>query len=223
MSPALLIACPDCDLLLREVELPSRQAACCPRCNASLYRSTKSGLDRSLAFALAAAVLLVLANTLPIAALEVRGLHTETTLWGAVTALYDQEMVVVAVLVFVTTILAPVIELSTMLYMLLPLKLGHVPPHLSVAFRIAPHAREWGLVDVFMLGVVVSLIKLNNLALVIPGVALWSFGGLIILLTAVGAAFNPRELWARAAEAGATPVPRRFAVKPTTADQAASR
>ena len=199
MSNPPLIACPECDLLLREVALPSRQTACCPRCAVSLYRGTRNGLARSLAFALAAVVLLVLSNALPIAALEVRGLHTETTLWGAVHALYDQDMEVVAALVFVTTILAPVIELSTMLYMLIPLKLGRVPPHLSLAFRLAPLAREWGLVDVFMLGVVVSLIKLNNLALVIPGVALWSFGGLILLLTAIGAAFNPREFWLRAA------------------------
>lgn len=198
------IACPDCDLLLSEVPLQPRQTASCTRCGAALYRMTRHGLDRSLAFAIAACVLLVLANTLPIASLDVRGQHTETTLWGAVVALHEQDMFVVSALVFVTTILAPVIELSTILYMLVPLRLGHLPRHLSLAFRLAPLAREWGLVDVFMLGVVVSLIKLNNLALVIPGVALWSFGGLILLLTAVGAAFNPRELWVLVAESKAT-------------------
>lgn len=194
-----LIACPDCDLLQQEVALPPRRTACCVRCGVALYRDTRNGLDRSLAFALAAVVLLILSNVLPIASLDVRGQHTETTLWGAVHALYDQDMAIVAALVFFTTILAPAIELLTMLYMLVPLRLGILPPLLSLAFRVAPVAREWGLVDVFMLGVVVSLIKLNNLALVVPGVALWSFGGLIMLLTAVGVAFNPRELWHRSA------------------------
>lgn len=198
MPVAPFIACPECDLLQRETPLPPRRTACCHRCGAALYRSTSNSLDRSLAFTLAAVMLLLIANALPIASLEVRGQHVETTLWGAVHALYDQGRVAVSILVFVTTLLAPALELSLMLYMLVPLRLGYVPQHLSLAFRLAPVAREWGLVDVFMLGVVVSLIKLGNLAVVVPGIALWSFGGLILLLTAIGAAFNAREFWLRA-------------------------
>ena len=198
MPVAPLIACPECDLLQRETPLPPRRTACCSRCGAALYRSTSNSLDRSLAFTLAAVILLLIANALPIASLEVRGQHIETTLWGAVHALYDQDRVAVSILVFVTTLLAPALELALMMYMLVPLRLGYVPRHLSLAFRMAPVAREWGLVDVFMLGVVVSLIKLGNLALIVPGIALWSFGALIVLLTAIGAAFNAREFWLRA-------------------------
>ena len=163
-----LIACPECDLLQAETPLPPRRTACCGRCGVALYRSTRHSLDRSLAFALAAAVLMVIANMLPIAGLEVSGLHTQTTLWGAVLALYDQDRVAVCALVFATTLLAPAIELCTILYMLVPLRLGYVPRHLSLAFRLAPLAHEWGLVDVFMLGVVVSLIKLGGLAPLSP-------------------------------------------------------
>ena len=199
MPEAPLIACPECDLLQAETPLPPRRTACCRRCGVALYRSSTHSLDRALAFALAAVVLLVIANSLPIAGLEVTGQHTETTLWGAVQALYDQDRVAVAGLVFATTLFAPAAELALMLYMLVPLRLGRVPRHLSLAFRLAPLAHEWGLVDVFMLGVVVSLIKLGNLATVVPGIALWSFGVLIVLLTAVGASFDAREFWLRAA------------------------
>ena len=199
MPEAPLIACPECDLLQAETPLPPRRTACCRRCGVALYRSSTNSLDRALAFALAAVVLLVIANSLPIAGLEVTGQHTETTLWGAVQALYDQDRVAVAGLVFATTLFAPAAELALMLYMLVPLRLGRVPRHLSLAFRLAPLAHEWGLVDVFMLGVVVSLIKLGNLATVVPGIALWSFGVLIVLLTAVGASFDAREFWLRAA------------------------
>ncbi len=198
MPVAPLIACPECDLLQRETPLPPRRTACCRRCGAALYRSTSNSLERSLAFTLAAVMLLLIANALPIASLEVRGQHVETTLWGTVQALYHQDRVAVSILVFVTTLLAPALELALMLYMLVPLRLGFAPKHLALAFRLAPVAREWGLVDVFMLGVVVSLIKLGNLALVVPGIALWSFGALILLLTAIGAAFNDREFWLRA-------------------------
>ncbi|MEP6701842.1 MAG: paraquat-inducible protein A [Betaproteobacteria bacterium] len=164
-----------------------------------MYRRTTGSIDRSLALTLAAVVLMVIANSLPIASIEVRGEHVQTTLLGAVQALWDEGRDAVAALVFATTVLAPSIELSAMLYMLVPIRLGRVPPHLAVAFRVAPMAREWGLIDVFMLGVVVSLIKLGNLATVVLGTALWSFGFLILLLTAIGVLFNPRELWAEAA------------------------
>jgi paraquat-inducible protein A len=196
--PAALIACPTCDLLQHEIEVPPGRYASCRRCGFTLYRRTIGSIDRSLALSLAAVVLLAIANSLPIASLEVRGLHTQTTLLGTVQALWTQDREAVAILVFVTTILAPVVELSAMLYMLLPLRLGHLPQQLALAFRVAPMAREWGLIDVFMLGVVVSLIKLGNLAEVVLGPALWSFAALIVLLTLIGGIFNPRELWAEA-------------------------
>jgi paraquat-inducible protein A len=201
MPSAPLIACPECDLLQREIAALAGETAACRRCGLELYRSSgDDGLDRALAFTLAAVVLLLIANSLPIASLDLRGQHSETTLLGAVHALYEQDMQAVAVLVFITTLFAPAIELAAMCYMLLPLRLGYVPPRLSLAFRLAPAAHAWGLVDVFMLGVLVALIKLGKLATVVPGVALWSFGGLILLLTAIGAAYDPRAIW-RCAEA----------------------
>jgi len=199
MPAAPLIACPECDLLQYETPLPRGRFACCHRCGIALYRRTTGSIDRSLALTIAAIALMVIANSLPIASIEVRGETIETTLLGAVHVLYRENRELVAALVFATTVAAPVLELGSMLYMLLPLRLGRVPAHLSLAFRLAPVAREWGLIDVFMLGVVVSLIKLGNLADVVLGPALWSFGVLILTLTAIGVFFNPREIWSDAA------------------------
>jgi paraquat-inducible protein A len=85
-----------------------------------------------------------------------------------------------------------------MAYMLVPLSLGACPRHLELAFRVMPVARAWALVDVFMLGVVVALIKLEDVATVFPGAALAPYAGLIVLVTAVGLAFDPREIWLHA-------------------------
>jgi len=197
---APIIACPTCDLLQYEIRVPEGRYACCHRCGTALYRQTPGSIDRTLALAIAALVLLAVANILPIASIEVRGVAIQTTLYGAIEALWDQERGAVAGLVFATTIAVPIIELGTMLYMLLPLRLGYFPRQLALAFRIAPIAREWGLIDVFMLGVVVSLIKLGNLADVVLGPALWSFAALIVLLTFIGASFNAREMWAEGDE-----------------------
>ena len=197
MSSPSLIACHECDLLQREISVRFLGAARCRRCGALLYRNTGNSLDRTLAYSLGAAVLMIVANAFPIVGLEASGNRTSTTLFGTVRTLYDTDMTSVAALVFVTTILMPVLDVGAMLYMLLPLKFGWVPSGLPATFRLVQTVRPWGMVEVFMLGTLVSLAKLGHLAHVAPGVALWSFGLLMFLLAASAAAFDPRELWAR--------------------------
>jgi paraquat-inducible protein A len=201
MAP--LIACHECDLLNRETVIPPGGVACCRRCGAVLYRNKPQSLDRTLAFMLAAAVLFVLANLNPLVELDAQGSRTSTTLFGTVRVLHNQDMTSVAGLVFVTTILMPALEIGAMLYMLLPLRLGWVPTRLPAMFRLLLTVRPWGMVEVLMLGILVSLAKLSHMASVLPGVALWSFGALMVLLAAAAASFEPRELWAQAAAATA--------------------
>ena len=198
MKPApRLIACHECDLLQREIILPPGGVACCRRCGAALYRNKPDSLDRTLALTLTAAVLLIVANLFPVVGLEAQGNRTSTTLFGTVRTLYDDEMRSVAALVFVTTILMPLLDVGAMLYMLLPLRLGWVPKGLPAMFRLVQTVRPWGMVEVFMLGTLVSLAKLGHIAHVLPGIALWSFGALMFLVAAAAASFDADDLWAR--------------------------
>lgn len=197
MPAAPLIACHECDLLQREVQLAPGGTARCPRCGSVLYRNTPDGLDRTLAYALAAAALFVVANAFPIVGLEAQGFRSSTTLLGTVQTLHKDEMTSVAALVFVTTILMPALNIGALLYMLLPLKLGRVPSGLPAVFRLVDAVRPWGMVEVFMLGTLVSLTKLAHLAHVEPGIALWSFGVLMFLVAAAAASFDSHALWAR--------------------------
>jgi paraquat-inducible protein A len=130
--------------------------------------------------------------------LKAGGDQVQTTLWGAVRALYAQDMWLVAGLVLLTTIVAPLTELAAMTYLLVPLKFNRIPRSMPQAFRTLNLVRAWSLVEVFMLGMLVALVKLAHIASVIPGVALWSFGALMLLLAAARAAFDPHALWATA-------------------------
>jgi paraquat-inducible protein A len=192
-----LLACRECDLLQKEVRLAPGGSAQCARCAATLYRNPTDGFDRTLAVTLAAAVVFIVANAFPMVGLEVSGSRTSTTLLGTVATLHDQDMTAVAALVFVTTFLAPAIDISAMLYLLLPLKLGRVPRGLPAVFRVVDAVRPWGMVEVFMLGTLVSLAKLSHLASVKPGIALWSFAVLMLLLAAGAVSFDARALWSR--------------------------
>lgn len=196
VDPTPLIACHECDLLIREIPLPPGETACCPCCGAALFRNSPGSLDRTLALTLATTVLFIIANAYPILGIEIQGVRNATNLYGAVRALWEQEMRSISLLVFITTILIPALELSLMIALLLPLKLQRIPAGIPLILRILQDIQPWGMVEVFMLGVLVSLVKLAGTSSVIPGMALWSFGGLTLMLAAVAASFNPRDVWA---------------------------
>lgn len=197
VSSRPFIACRECDLLLHEIPLRPGGVAVCPCCGAPLYRNTPDSLDRTLALTMAAAILFIIANIYPILGIEIQGNRNATNLYGAVHALWNQDMRIIATLVCITTMLIPAMELATMIYLLLPLRLGWAPPGIPLILRMLHCIKPWGMVEVFMLGILVSLVKLKDSAGIIPGVALWSFGGLTLLLAAVTVAFNPRDVWAR--------------------------
>jgi paraquat-inducible protein A len=163
-----------------------------------LYRRHPESLERTLALTVGAILLFVIANIFPIVGLQLQGQVIQTTLYNTVRTLWDEDMKSVAALVFVTTIAVPALQLFALTYLLLPLRLGRVPAHFALMFRLMQSVRPWGMVEVFMLGVLVSLVKLAHLAGVVAGVALWSFAALMLVMAGIAAVFDPRALWARA-------------------------
>ena len=192
-----VIACHECDLLQREVPLPKGGIVRCGRCGAELYRSHPDSFERTLALTAGAIVLFVIANSFPIIGLNIQGQVIQTSLFHTAQTLWNDGMRSVGTLVFVTTILMPALQLLALTYLLLPLRLGRTPSHFAFVFRMLQAVKPWGMVEVLMLGVLVSLVKLAKLAGVVPGIALWSFAALMFVMAAVAAVFDPRDLWRR--------------------------
>jgi paraquat-inducible protein A len=190
-----VIACPDCDLLHRRPEVPEGGFARCGRCGATLRRRPQDALERTLALSFAAAILFVVSNSFPFLSFEMSGRVTETTLMTGVLDLWRQEKQEIAALVFLTVVLAPMSQLGLLLYVLLPLRLGRVPPQLPAAFRLLRHAQTWSMLEVFMIGILVAITKLMDMAEIVPGLALWSFALLILVLSAASACFDGEAVW----------------------------
>lgn len=189
-----LVACEYCDAIYQRAELAQGERALCLRCGGQLYRDSSRAYARLLPLVIAALILFMVSNAYPIVEMDLKGVRTETTLWGAVQALYADNMTLVAVLVFATTILFPLSELLMMLYLLVPMARHRMPPGFERIVRGIQQTRPWGMIEVFMIGVLVTLVKLSTMAQVLPGVALWSFAALVIVLAAM-LSFNPRDLW----------------------------
>ncbi|WLE58107.1 paraquat-inducible protein A [Burkholderia plantarii] len=189
-----LIACHECDALLHKPQLSRKESARCPRCDALLYRSGSTRIEPLCALTLAALITFVIAQTFPILEMDVNGIHVQTTLLGALGALWDQGMQIVAIMVFCSTLLFPLIEMAALLYVLFSLRAGHVPPGFNAVLRAIQLVRPWGMIEVFMLGILVTIVKMVSLARVVPEAALFAFGVLTLML-AVVVMFDPRALW----------------------------
>lgn len=194
MAQEQLIACHECDALFRKPSLSRRQTARCSRCGATLYSSGSAQLDRICAMTVAALVTFVIAQSFPIIELDANGITSQASLFGALVVLWGEEMEIVALMVFCATILFPLTELVALLYVLLPVRRGIIPPGFNRVLRAIEFVRPWGMLEVFMLGVLVTIVKMASLARVIPGTALFAFGALTLMFTVV-LTFDARTLW----------------------------
>ena len=199
-----LVACPDCDLVQRLPDLPEGAAARCPRCDKELWRRRTDSLDRTLAFALAAAILYVVAQSVPMLGLSAVGHQASTTVIQGAQPLWNDGREVVAVLVVLTTVVAPALQIGFMLVIVTAARRRHVPRWVGTLLRHHPTAATWSMLEVMMLGVLVALVKIADYATVIPGMAMYTLGVLIFLLAAMQSAFDPREVWQRIEWAEAT-------------------
>ena len=198
MKTPSTIACHDCDLLYELPPLQEGSVAKCSRCGAVLQRHKRDSLNRTLAWTIAGLILFVVANAFPFLDLKSGELVRETTLITGVMELYKQGMRSVAVVVFLTSILFPAIQLAGLLYLLLPLKVKLLPwwkP--ALVFRSIQRIHPWAMMEVFMVGILVSMVKLAKLAKVVPGIAIYSFAILIFVLAAAASSLDPHLIWDR--------------------------
>ncbi len=195
-----MVACLECDLLQEEIDLGPRCVAECARCGAQLFRRIPYSLDRTLACFIGAAIFLVIANAFPVMSLEAQGLTNSATILASAQALYDDNERLVAILVFMTTILLPAIEIGAMVFLLGSLRLGHVPHSLSFVYRLADAVRPWTMMQVFLIGILVSMVKLSHMATIILGIGVYSLAGTIVMISAAVSLYDPRALWERVKE-----------------------
>jgi paraquat-inducible protein A len=192
--PAVIV-CPACDLAHRLTAAPATGRTQCARCRAPLQRSVSAAIDTAIALTVCAFVLLLTSNAYPLVAMYVNGHSSESTLIGAALGLYAQGYDSLAVLVFLTTVIAPLLQILTLLYVLIPLWRGRRAAGQNAGFRLLTRLRPWSFMEVFMLGALAALVRLAKFAHIVPGVSLWSCGLLMLCLSALTSMTSPEQLW----------------------------
>jgi len=134
---------------------------------------------------------------MPLMGLSAVGRQASTTILGGVLKMWQNGHQITAILVAFCTVVAPTGYIGFMLTVLLAVKQAPAPLWAGTLLRMAEFNQPWAMVEVMMLGILVALIKIADLATVIPGIGMFALGGLIVLIAAMTVSFDPKEVWRR--------------------------
>jgi paraquat-inducible protein A len=195
--PAEAVACPDCDLLQRIPELEPGAKARCVRCDHVLATQSVDPLDRPLALTLAAAVVFIVANTTSLMDLSAVGRYASTTIPNGAYEMWMQGEKITAVIVAFCAVIAPGAYIAFMLTVLIAVRRPPAPHWVGELLRWGNSMQPWSMGEVMILGIMVALIKIAELASVSAGIGMYAIGALVVLLAAISMTFDPREIWRR--------------------------
>jgi len=195
------LICHECDALLRMPAVQVGQKVVCPRCDCTLYKSRRDTVDRGLALSLAALILFVPANFLPIMTLDILGQENADTLYKGVLQLYVQGYWWMALLVFVCSMLAPLLEFLLITGICTLVKLRRYNLLLIQMLKIQGHIKRWGMLEVFMLGILVAYVKMIDEGEIHLGMGLYCFIGLLLVTTLNAVLFDTHAIWEQVGQA----------------------
>ncbi len=202
MTPAVWIDCPDCGLLQPLPPPMDGHSRRCHRCRASFGHGLTWG-DAAPALAVTAMILFLLANFFPLMGIELAGREQSVRLESGVGGLAAHDLAPLAIFVLILSILAPLGRIAALGVVLVNLRhanLRHGPPlpaYLAPLLSWAERLRPWAMLDVFLIGALVSLTKLHDLARITIGIGFWALGLLVLALAAFDMVTDRRALWDR--------------------------
>lgn len=194
MEAPALIVCEHCDTVYRRRPLARGDVARCARCDAVIERYQWVGIDGQFALIVAALVVFVIANVAPIVSLGFSGMSSDTTLWGAVITMWNDDTQVVSVLAAMTLFFFPLSQILIFGWLLYFARDGRRAPGFAQAMIALYYVKPWSMIEVFMLGVLVALVKASTYFEVVPGVGIWAFAVLTVLIT-IFSSHDARSLW----------------------------
>lgn len=190
-------ACHFCDTLHESSPVEEGKAARCVRCGGLLYQNRPASLARATAFSLAALVLMVPVHVFPFLTMDAASMRRHLTLTGSAIALFKEDAPILGCAIFLFTMIAPLMLAGGMVYVCAPLLAGKKAPGAVLAAKWMHLSEPWNMVEVFLLGVLVSLLKIAKVADVHFDLGFWAFAGVMLCTAAAVAGIDREELWDR--------------------------
>ena len=192
-----IVVCKTCGLAQRMEEPRRGTTVRCYQCGWMITKRAVNSLGRTAAFSLAALIFYVPANILPILRMEYYGAYSENTVWDGCVRLFQDGQWIVAIIVFLASILIPLCKLLGLFFLVATtkFKLTRWQRERTWIYKVIDVIGPWAMLDVFLLSVLVALVKLQRIATVLPGRALFAFTAVVVLTILASASFDPKSIW----------------------------
>jgi len=190
-----LASCTTCGLLSRPVG--PDQLGQCPRCGATLTTRRHFSAQTTWALLIAAAILFVPANALPVLVTTTFGSTEASTILEGVVFLYQDGSWVLALIVFVASVVVPLGKLAALAYLLVTVQRGSIKSNhdRTRLYRLVELVGRWSMLDVFVVAFITALVQLDPLMSVAPGIGVMSFMAVGVLTMIAAHSFDPRLIW----------------------------
>jgi paraquat-inducible protein A len=190
-----LLPCEACGLVCRDE--PSIAQPCCPRCDAPLHHRKYDSVRRSWAFLIAAAVLYIPANALPIMHTQTLLYNQQNTILGGIRVLWQEGSWDLALIVFVASICVPILKIVALTVLLISARRRSQWARRGRArlYRLLEFVGQWSMLDIFVVALLVSLVDFHTVAEVHAGPGAVAFGAVVVLTMLASMSFDPRLIW----------------------------
>ena len=194
---ASLINCHLCGQLNRARQLGPKSQAMCSQCGAHLHTRKPNSISRTWALLITAFIFYIPANLLPVMTVVSFGEGEPDTIMSGIVALIASEMWVLAALVFFASFLVPLGKIIGLSYLLISVQRRSRwnPKDRTQLYRVIEAVGRWSMLDIFMISILISLVKLGSIATIEPGAGATFFAGVVILTMFAAMTFDPRLIW----------------------------
>ncbi len=170
----------------------------CRRCHSRLHLRTPQSLQRTLALTLAAAVLYIPANTLPIMVVQGIGGDESSTILSGVVTFWQMHAYPVAIIIFTASVVIPILKLIAIISLCIAAVRPTNPRRAMKVYRFTEIVGRWSMVDVFVVAILVAVVQFGSLMAIRPGPAAVAFAGVVVLTMIAAMSFDPRLIWDKA-------------------------
>ncbi len=191
------MACHECDLLIGVPALEIGQKAFCPRCNYLLAANRPHAPTMVFAFAVAGLVFLSLATAFPFLGLSASGQERTVTLLQSIAILVTEDLPSLAAIVFASIVAIPAAFLVGIVYVSSALANNRLLPGTVAMLRWVLMLVPWSMAEIFLIGILVTFVKIVSIADVSLGMSFWSYVLFTLCMTVVVLYLDKRDLWLR--------------------------
>lgn len=190
-----LMVCHACGLLNRPAGADHGLA--CTRCGASLHRRKPDSITRTWAFVIAAFILYIPANLLPVMETgSLFGAQSDTIMSGVI-YLWVSGSWPLAALIFFASVLVPLAKILSIILLVVSVQLRWTwaPRQRTQLYRVVEFVGRWSMIDIFVVAILAALVQFQALATIKAGAGAVAFGAVVVLSMLAAEAFDPRLIW----------------------------